>query len=65
MPAVSRLDDPSALPVFLSSISAPDSLASALKAAGYNTLGTLAYALSDPSDPELVTCSSVRFNFGR
>eukprot|EP00439_Symbiodinium_sp_Y106_P048308 s1095_g6.t1 len=55
MPAVSRLDDPSALPVFLSSISAPDSLASALKATSFNTLGTPAFALSDPSDSELVS----------
>ena len=55
MSAVSSLDDPSALPVFLSSISAPDSVASALKAAGFNSLGTLTFALSDPSDSEQVT----------
>ncbi|CAE7442015.1 slc47a1, partial [Symbiodinium sp. CCMP2456] len=54
MPPASRLDDPSALADFLSSISAPDTLAAAIKNAGFHTLGALAFALSDPSDPDEV-----------
>ena len=54
MPPASRLDDPSALADFLSSISAPDTLAAAIKSAGFHTLGSLAFALSDPSDPDEV-----------
>ena len=53
--AVSRLDDPSALPAFMASISVPDSLTAALKASGFTTLGTLAFALADPSDPDQVS----------
>ena len=52
MPPASRLDDPSALADFLLLISAPDTLAAAIKSAGFHTLGSLAFALSDPSDPE-------------
>ncbi|CAE7889740.1 slc47a1, partial [Symbiodinium necroappetens] len=54
MPPASRLDDPSALADFLSSISAPDTLAAAVKSAGFHTLGSLASALTDPSDPDEV-----------
>ncbi|CAE7256830.1 slc47a1 [Symbiodinium sp. CCMP2456] len=54
MPPASRLDDPSALADFLSSISAPDTLAAAVKSAGFHTLGSLAFALTDPSDPDEV-----------
>ncbi|CAE7467980.1 DSK1 [Symbiodinium sp. CCMP2456] len=54
MAPASRLDDPAALADFLSSISAPDTLADAVKSAGFHTLGALAFALSDPSDSDEV-----------